>query len=97
MESTLAELILLEHTEDFVQWVPNILLGAAIAVLLWHSLSESAASLRCALREFKEYRPYANIEPFRKEIGKYVALRPRPILVYSLTNHAEDGCRFSPA
>ena len=24
------------------------------------------------LREFKEYRPYANIEKFRKEIGKYV-------------------------
>jgi DNA uptake protein ComE-like DNA-binding protein len=24
------------------------------------------------LHEFKEYRPYANIEKFRKEIGKYV-------------------------
>jgi DNA uptake protein ComE-like DNA-binding protein len=24
------------------------------------------------LREFKEYRPYSNIERFRKEIGKYV-------------------------
>jgi DNA uptake protein ComE-like DNA-binding protein len=24
------------------------------------------------VREFKEYRPYANIEQFRKEIGKYV-------------------------
>jgi DNA uptake protein ComE-like DNA-binding protein len=24
------------------------------------------------LREFKEYRPYANIQQFRKEIGKYV-------------------------
>lgn len=24
------------------------------------------------LREFKEYRPYANLEQFRKEIGKYV-------------------------
>jgi DNA uptake protein ComE-like DNA-binding protein len=24
------------------------------------------------LREFKEYRPYSNIEQFRKEIGKYV-------------------------
>ena len=24
------------------------------------------------LREFKEYRPYVNIEQFRKEIGKYV-------------------------
>lgn len=25
------------------------------------------------LREFKEYRPYKNIEQFRKEIGKYVS------------------------
>lgn len=24
------------------------------------------------LREFKEYRPYTNIDQFRKEIGKYV-------------------------
>ena len=24
------------------------------------------------LREFKEYRPYKNIETFRREIGKYV-------------------------
>lgn len=24
------------------------------------------------LREFKEYRPYANMEQFRKEIGRYV-------------------------
>jgi DNA uptake protein ComE-like DNA-binding protein len=24
------------------------------------------------LREFKEYRPYTNIEQFRREIGKYV-------------------------
>jgi DNA uptake protein ComE-like DNA-binding protein len=27
---------------------------------------------RRMLREFKEYRPYDNIEKFRKEIGKYV-------------------------
>jgi len=27
------------------------------------------------LREFKEYRPYKNIEQFRKEIGKYVDKR----------------------
>ena len=25
------------------------------------------------LREFKEYRPYKNLEQFRKEIGKYVS------------------------
>jgi DNA uptake protein ComE-like DNA-binding protein len=27
------------------------------------------------LHEFKEYRPYRNIEQFRKEIGKYVNAR----------------------
>jgi hypothetical protein len=25
------------------------------------------------LREFKEYRPYENVERFRREIGKYVS------------------------
>jgi hypothetical protein len=37
---------LLEHTEDLVQWVPMILLGAAGAVLIWQSVSESSASLQ---------------------------------------------------
>ena len=27
------------------------------------------------LREFKEYRPYPNIEKFRREIGKYVSAK----------------------
>ena len=27
------------------------------------------------LREFKEYRPYRNIEQFRREIGKYVSAK----------------------
>ena len=43
---TLTELVLLKHTEDLVQWVPMILLGAAGAVLIWHGASEGAASLR---------------------------------------------------
>ena len=46
MAGTLAELILLEHTEDVLQWAPVILLASAGAVLLWHSIGESAASLR---------------------------------------------------
>jgi len=45
MAGTLAELILLEHTEDALQWAPVILLAAAGAVLLWHSIGGSAASL----------------------------------------------------
>ncbi len=32
------------------------------------------------LREFKEYRPYKNIEQFRKEIGKYVT--PKEVSQY---------------
>lgn len=32
------------------------------------------------LREFKEYRPYKNIEQFRKEIGKYVS--PKEVSQY---------------
>lgn len=46
MAGTLTELLLLEHTEDLVQWVPMILLVAALAVLLWQSVSEGAASLQ---------------------------------------------------
>jgi hypothetical protein len=46
MAGTLAELVLLKHTEDLVQWVPMILLSAAGAVLIWHGTSEGAASLR---------------------------------------------------
>jgi|SRR5678816_334499 hypothetical protein len=46
MAGTLTELLLLEHTEDLVQWVPMILLGAAGAVLIWQSVSESSASLQ---------------------------------------------------
>lgn len=34
------------------------------------------------LREFKEYRPYKNIEQFRKEIGKYVS--PKEVRHYEL-------------
>jgi DNA uptake protein ComE-like DNA-binding protein len=30
---------------------------------------------RRMLREFKEYRPYADIERFRREIGKYVDVK----------------------
>ena len=34
-------------------------------------LSIPAANPRQILREFKEYRPYADIEKFRREMGKY--------------------------
>jgi hypothetical protein len=46
MAGTLTELILLKHTEDLFQWVPLALLGAGGAVLVWHSMSGGAASLR---------------------------------------------------
>jgi hypothetical protein len=34
-------------------------------------LSIPAANPRQVLREFKEYRPYADMEKFRREMGKY--------------------------
>lgn len=46
MAGSLTELILLKHTEDPIQWVPLVLLGAGGAVLAWHSASGGAASLR---------------------------------------------------
>jgi len=46
MVGTLTELILLKHTEEPLQWVPLVLLGAGGAVLLWHSVSGGSASLR---------------------------------------------------
>ena len=46
LAGSLAELILLKHTEDLAQWVPLVLLGAAVAVLLWHCLAGGAASVR---------------------------------------------------
>ena len=46
MAGSLTELILLKHTEDPIQWVPLVLLGAGGAVLAWHGASGDAASLR---------------------------------------------------
>jgi len=43
------ELILLAHTEDWRQWIPLILLAAALSALAWHWLSRSAMSTQ-ALR-----------------------------------------------
>lgn len=41
-----AELLLLEHTEDFWQLVPVYLLAASLAVLGWHAVRRGAASVR---------------------------------------------------
>lgn len=43
------ELILLKHTEDWRQWIPLIVLAAALLALAWHGLSGSALSTQ-ALR-----------------------------------------------
>lgn len=43
------ELLLLEHTEDALQWIPVVLTGAALAVLAWHAAGRGPASLK-ALR-----------------------------------------------
>jgi len=43
---TEAELLLLEHYEDRWQFVPLILIGLAMAALLWHRRRRDTASLR---------------------------------------------------
>ena len=56
----------LARLEQYV-FVPVSLNGASDADIL--SIPGTGKRM---LREFKEYRPYRNIEQFRKEIGKYV-------------------------
>ena len=43
---TVTELLLLEHYEKPLQFVPLILIAAALAVLVWHVRQRDAASLR---------------------------------------------------
>ena len=49
MVGSATELILLAHTEDWRQWIPLILLAAALIALAWHWSSGSAISTQ-ALR-----------------------------------------------
>ncbi len=42
----LAELFLLGHTDDAWQWVPIVLLGASVLVMLWQLVRPSRASVR---------------------------------------------------
>jgi hypothetical protein len=43
---TAAELLLLEHTEEPVQWVPLLAIAAALLALTWHYAAPSRASVR---------------------------------------------------
>jgi hypothetical protein len=43
---TLTELILLEHYEQALQFVPLVLIVLGVAVLVWHAMSKDTASLR---------------------------------------------------
>lgn len=43
---TLAELVLLEHYEDWQQWIPLAALGLTVAVLLWHAKRRGRVSAR---------------------------------------------------
>jgi len=44
MTGTLAELLLLQHTEDTTQLVPIALLACGVAVVAWHAWSQSRPS-----------------------------------------------------
>jgi hypothetical protein len=41
-----AELLLTDHTEDLLQWIPLILIAMALIVLGWHAADRRALSLR---------------------------------------------------
>jgi len=41
-----AELLLLEHTEEFRQWIPLVLMAISLLVLGWHGWSHRSISLR---------------------------------------------------
>ena len=43
---TLAELVLLEHYESPVQWVPLVSIVLALGVLIWHRVKRDALSIR---------------------------------------------------
>ena len=43
---TVTELILLEHYEQPLQYVPLVLIVLGVAVLIWHAMSKDTASLR---------------------------------------------------
>ena len=49
LAGTETELLLLEHYEDRWQWAPLLLIALAMAVMVWHTRRQDAASLR-ALR-----------------------------------------------
>jgi uncharacterized membrane protein len=42
---TVVELLLLEHYEEPLQFVPLVLIAAAVGVLVWHAMRRDAASL----------------------------------------------------
>jgi len=46
LAGTGAELVLLEHYETAVQWMPLLFIALAIAVLIWHSIKGDALSIR---------------------------------------------------
>ncbi len=43
---TVLELLLLDHTEDWWQLAPVILLGASLIVLIWHAVERGPASTK---------------------------------------------------
>jgi hypothetical protein len=43
---TVSELVLLRHIDEIAQWLPVVALTGAIPILIWHSASPRAASVR---------------------------------------------------
>ncbi len=43
---TSIELVLLKHTDGVWQWIPLVVMGATVLVLLWYGVTKQAAALR---------------------------------------------------
>ena len=46
MVGTGLELLLLGHGESVQQWIPAVLLAGGVAIIVWHAIAPSAASVR---------------------------------------------------
>jgi hypothetical protein len=92
---TAAELLLLKHDEGPAQFIPLVLIGLAFIAIIWHAVSEGAASLRLiqgtmvlfvasgALGMYFHYR--ANVE-FQREVDP--SLAGRALIVKAMTAKA---------
>ena len=59
LAGTSVELLLLGHYEDVSQFVPLVLIGAAIIVLVWHAIRPSRATIRTLRAAMGGFIPFS--------------------------------------